>query len=114
MQRDFFESVTVAELKTLRERRERVLQELQDVNKQILLRCQGENDVRIGDNVWLGRHSNGYVVLFTKDANGALNHISLLSVDKLSQAVRQLGQETHDAPQGISGSHGSQFTQPPW
>jgi hypothetical protein len=114
MQPDFFESTIVSEMKALRDRRDQLREELDQVNYQILSKARALEDIQIADNLWMGRHLKGQFILFSKKLTGGIDSFFIVSVDNIVRAIRQLTQENHDAPKGISGSHGGQAPQSPW
>jgi len=114
MQPDFFEPIDFAELRALRERREKLREELNEVSHLILKKARMNEDVQIGENLWIGRHLKDQFILFSKKITGGIDSFHIVPVDNLYRAIRQLTQENHDASKGISGNHGSPASQPPW
>lgn len=119
-QDDFFESAEQVRLKHLKEKRDQLQKDLEEISDEIReITTQGKT-VQVNTTCWLTLSSPGNAALLKESVtpygkrSASFELITVFSLDKLRQAVEQLSQENHNDPKGIPGGNGSESSNPPW
>lgn len=115
MQHDLFEPELKSQLKELRERRQRAQASLEQINFEINATVVKGRARLIGQDLWLTRQPDGSFGVYTlKSDKIQLDFYCPVSVDLLKEAMKELLQENHNAPERVSTSNGSKITHSPW
>jgi hypothetical protein len=117
MQPDFFESESRSQLKSLRQRKQQLQLSLEQVSQEINSFVMQSRSKQIGPNLRIAKHASGELMIYTtKPTTGKeqVEFFSLVSVDLLREAMKELGQETQYAPKTVLASDGGQTTHQPW
>lgn len=115
MQHDMFEPVEIAHLKGLEERKDKLKDELIQVERELFLsaRIERERSLPIGRDLYLTPKKtphglvSGLWFLCRLKPNSSLEYIGSVSIDLLRKALDKVGGDTTHGPKDLSRTDGS-------
>ena len=115
MQEDLFETRDRVYLQVLQERKTQLKEELNHVQNEMgKIITEGAGHY-VGGRLWLSQHPSRGLIAYSRDRNGEIQFLSVVSVDLIREALDKVDKETQSrGPENFSGDDGSSPPRGAW